>query len=105
MHRYAQGQPVHPTMIYESIGNFVILAFLWRMRLQNYRAGMLTAMYLILYGIVRSALTPLRMDNQFFEILGIRFLAPYTISFFMIVAGLVMINKMKLWYPQTPSIT
>ena len=35
--RYAQGQPVHPTMIYESLGNVLIFLILWRLRLKHFR--------------------------------------------------------------------
>ena len=96
--RYANGSPVHPTMIYESLGNFLILALLWRLRLRNFRPGMLGAIYLLTYSILRSLLTPLRMDNQYFIIADTKFLAAYTISIIMFAAGLIWIYIHKLWY-------
>ena len=96
--RYANGSPVHPTMIYESLGNFLILALLWKLRLRNFRPGMLGAVYLLTYSILRSLLTPLRMDNQYFIIADTKFLAAYTISIIMFVAGLIWIYIQKLWY-------
>ena len=96
--RYANGSPVHPTMIYESLGNFLILALLWKLRLRNFRPGMLGAVYLLTYSILRSLLTPLRMDNQYFIILDSKFLAAYTISIIMFAAGLIWIYIQKLWY-------
>jgi len=96
--RYANGLPVHPTMIYESLGNFLILALLWKLRLRNFRPGMLGAVYLLTYSILRSLLTPLRMDNQYFVIADTKFLAAYTISIIMFAAGLIWIYIHKLWY-------
>jgi len=96
--RYANGSPVHPTMIYESLGNFLILSLLWKLRLKNFRPGMLGAVYLLTYSILRSLLTPLRMDNQYFIIGDTKFLAAYTISIIMFAVGLIWIYKHKLWY-------
>ena len=96
--RYANGSPVHPTMIYESLGNFLILALLWKLRLRNFRPGMLGAVYLLTYSILRSLLTPFRMDNQYFIIADTKFLAAYTISIIMFAAGLIWIYIHKLWY-------
>ena len=98
VNRYANGSPVHPTMIYESLGNFLILALLWKLRLRNFRPGMLGAVYLLTYSILRSLLTPLRMDNQYFIIADTKFLAAYTISIIMFAAGLIWIYIHKLWY-------
>jgi phosphatidylglycerol---prolipoprotein diacylglyceryl transferase len=95
--QYARDQPVHPTMIYESIGNALIFFLLWRLRLKNFRPGMLTALYLIAYSLWRSALTPLRMDNQSFEIAGTRFLAAYAISIVLTALALAMIFARGLW--------
>ena len=96
--RYANGSPVHPTMIYESLGNFLILALLWKLRLKNYRPGILGAVYLLTYSILRSLLTPLRMDNQYFIVADTKYLAAYTISVIMFAAGMIWIYINKLWY-------
>jgi len=94
---YAQGAPVHPTMIYESLGNFLIFIILWKLRLRNFRPGMIGACYLVLYSILRSILTPLRMDNQYFEIGESKILAAYSISLVLILGSLIWIFKQKLW--------
>ena len=99
---YAQGQPVHPTMIYESIGNFIIFAILWKVRLKNFRPGMLLALHFIFYSMLRSALTPLRMDNQYFMIVGEKVLAPYSISAVLITVALLLIWKGRLWEYDKP---
>ena len=95
--RYAHGAPVHPTMIYESLGNFLIFYLLWKLRLRNLRPGMLGAVYLLSYAVLRSFLTPLRMDNQYFVIADSKFLAAYAISLLLFAAGLFWIFKQKLW--------
>jgi len=97
--RYAHGAPVHPTMIYESLGNFLIFYLLWKLRLRNLRPGMLGAVYLLSYAVLRSLLTPLRMDNQYFVIADSKFLAAYAISILLFAAGLFWIFKQKLWLP------
>ena len=94
---YARGAPVHPTMVYESLGNFIIFVFLWKLRLKNFRPGMIAACYLVMYSILRSALTPLRMDNQFFIFDGTKILAAYFLSIVLIFASLIWIYKQKLW--------
>ena len=97
--RYANGAPVHPTMIYESLGNFLIFYLLWKLRLKNFRPGMIGAIYLLLYSVLRSLLTPLRMDNQYFVIADSKFLAVYAISLLLFAAGLFWIFKQRLWLP------
>lgn len=107
-YRYAQGQPVHPTMIYESLGNFIIVGILWQLRRYSFRPGFLTAVYLLLYSALRSALTPWRMDNQFFEVLGVKILAAYGISTVLAMAAITLLVRGRLWQhvelsaPSTP---
>ena len=68
------------------------------MRLRNFRPGMLGAVYLLSYAVLRSLLTPLRMDNQYFVIADTKFLAAYAISLLLFGAGLFWIFKQKLWF-------
>ena len=98
--RYAQGQPVHPTMLYESLLNFILFALLWKLRLRNFRDGMIGALYLLGYAAIRSLLTPLRMDNQYLNFGDSKILAPYAISVFMTLIALLWILKAKLWQQQ-----
>ena len=79
-------------------GTSLILALLWKLRLKNYRPGMLGAVYLLTYSILRSLLTPLRMDNQYFIVADTKYLAAYTISIIMFAAGMIWIYINKLWY-------
>ncbi|MBF0287755.1 MAG: prolipoprotein diacylglyceryl transferase [SAR324 cluster bacterium] len=102
---YAQGQPVHPTMLYESLGNFIIFFILWKVRLRNFRPGMLLALHFILYSGFRMALTPLRMDNQYFSLFEGKILAPYATGGALIVTGILLIWKGQLWEQEPiPSI-
>ena len=93
--RYAQGQPVHPTMIYESLGNAVLFLILWRLRLKNFPPGMLCALYLIGYSVLRSALTPFRMDNQYLTLGNTVVLAPYAVSVVLTLVALAWIHQMR----------
>ena len=97
--RYAHGAAVHPTMIYESLGNFLIFILLWKLRLKNFRPGMIGAIYLLGYSVLRSLLTPLRMDNQYFVIADTKILAAYAISLLLFGAASFWIFKQKLWLP------
>ncbi|MBF0349866.1 MAG: prolipoprotein diacylglyceryl transferase [SAR324 cluster bacterium] len=100
--RYAQGQAVHPTMLYESLGNFVIFFLLWRLRLKNFRPGMLAAIYLVSYSLLRSSLTSLRTDNQYFELFDTTILAAYAISVVLTIGSGWLIFSKKLWLPDEP---
>ena len=95
--RYAHGDPVHPTMIYESLLNFVLFFMLWKLRLRNFRPGMIGAVYLLGYSAIRSSLTSLRMDNQFLVVGDTVILAPYGISVILSLTALIWIFNGKLW--------
>lgn len=95
--RYADGEAVHPTMIYESLLNFILFFFLWKIRLKNFKPGMIGALYLLGYSAIRSSLTPLRMDNQFLTFGDIVILAPYAISVMLSLIALTWIFFCSLW--------
>ena len=101
---YAKGEPVHPTMIYESLGNAVIFAILWKMRTYGFKHGMLLACYLILYTVWRMILTPLRMDNQFFTIGSFKIFASYATGGALILCSLFLIISYKLWETKNETI-
>ena len=102
--RYSNGLPVHPTMIYESILNFILFLILWKIRLKCFKPGFITSIYLLGYSIIRSSLTPLRMDNQFIKFGDTIILAPYGISLILTIIALIWILNGKLWlYDKNPS--
>lgn len=47
------GQPLHPAMLYEAVGNLLIFLTLWRLSRRPARPGFLAALYFVLYGLVR----------------------------------------------------
>ncbi|MCX7843821.1 MAG: prolipoprotein diacylglyceryl transferase [Candidatus Bipolaricaulota bacterium] len=47
------GQPLHPAMLYEAVGNLLIFLGLWRLSRRPARPGFLAALYFVLYGLVR----------------------------------------------------
>lgn len=47
------GQPLHPAMLYEALGNLLIFLILWRLSRRRARPGFLAALYFVLYGFVR----------------------------------------------------
>jgi prolipoprotein diacylglyceryltransferase len=60
---------------------------------------MIGAIYLVTYSVLRSFLTPLRMDNQSFVIVDTKIIAAYAISLLLVGASLFWIFKQKLWLP------
>lgn len=64
-------EPVHPTMIYESLANLVIFAILWRFDQHKPYLGSTFSLYLILYSTVRFLNEFLRGDPAE-VILGLR---------------------------------
>lgn len=57
-------QATHPTMIYEMIGNLMVFALLWFvLRKRGHRDGFITAMYFVLYSVVRFLVSFVRADS------------------------------------------
>jgi len=57
-------QATHPTMIYEMIGNLLVFSLLWFvLRRRNHRDGFITAMYFVLYSVVRFLVSFVRADS------------------------------------------
>ena len=99
---YAQGQAAHPTMIYESLANFLLFLILWNLRKKNFRPGMLASLYLIGYSLIRSLLTPLRMDNQFIVLFGEKILSAYAISVVLTSVAIYWIYTNRAWEIEPP---
>ena len=58
---------------------------------------MLGALYLLGYSILRSALTPFRMDNQYLILGDTLILAPYAIGIVLTLVAVVWITRARLW--------
>ncbi len=80
------GQKVHPTFLYESIGDFLIFIFLlYYLRNKQKKDGQTTMLYLILYGILRFGVEGLRTDSLMIG--GLR--QAQLISLFGIIIGII----------------
>lgn len=80
------GQKVHPTFLYESIGNVLIFLFLryYTKKHQKYD-GQVAALYMILYGIIRFFIEGLRTDSLWFGPIRVAQL----VSVALVVGGVV----------------
>jgi len=87
------GMATHPSMIYEMILNLMAFAYLWAIRKRGYKDGFSTAMYFILYAVIRSIVTLTRGDDLY---LGpVR--APHIASAIMILVFGLFIWRGKLY--------
>jgi len=59
------GQKVHPTFLYESIGDIIIFLILINAIKKNPNKGKITSLYLIAYGILRFLVEGLRTDSLY----------------------------------------
>ena len=89
--------PVHPTFLYESIGDLLIFAILLLIRKKSKFAAVTGSMYMVLYGILRFFIEGLRTDSLFIPGTSIR--ASQLLSVILIVGGLViiLISHIRKW--------
>ena len=86
------GQKVHPTFFYESLGDFVIFIVLYNLCKKNRNEeGTIISLYFILYGILRFFVEGLRTDSLYF--LGMR--VSQLVSLALVVIGVVICIKNK----------
>lgn len=87
---------LHPAMIYEMILNFIGFYLIWFIfRKKECKTGILSMIYLILYGVIRYLVSMVRAEDLYF--MGIK--APYIISILMIVFaifGIIILNRKKI---------
>ena len=75
----------HPTFLYESVGCLIIFIILLIVRrIKNVKTGVVSSIYLILYGIIRFLIEGLRQDSLMFMNLKIA----QCVSLFSIIAGI-----------------
>ena len=85
------GLSLHPTQIYESLGNLVIFGVLQCLGIKKDRAGFITGVYLILYGVLRFSVEFLRGDDRgFYGTLSVS----QWFSLAAGLAGLIILTKM-----------
>ncbi len=87
------GEKVHPTFLYESIGDFIIFIILYRICKGNKKFdGQVFSLYLILYGILRFFVEGLRIDSLYI----FNFRVSQILSLILVVVGvLIYIRKSK----------
>ena len=89
------GVKVHPTFLYESIGDFLIFLFLIFYRKKNPSKGKQTAIYFIGYGILRFFVEGLRTDSLY--VLGLRTAQLVSIGF--VIIGVISVSYTHLTLP------
>lgn len=81
------GQKVHPTFLYESIGNFIIFFILYKMRKHKKFDGQIIAWYMILYSAIRFFIEGMRTDSLYFG----EFRVAQLISLLLIGLGVLLL--------------
>lgn len=89
--------PVHPTFLYESIGDLLIFALLLLIRKKSKFAAVTGSMYMVLYGILRFFLEGMRTDSLYIPGTSIR--VSQFLSVILVVGGLViiLISHVRKW--------
>ena len=86
------GQKVHPTFLYESLGDFVIFLVLYNLCKKNRNEkGTIISLYFIIYGILRFFVEGLRTDSLYF--LGMR--VSQLVSLALVAIGVIICIKNK----------
>lgn len=86
------GQKVHPTFLYESLGDFIIFIVLYNLCKKNCNEeGTIISLYFILYGILRFFVEGLRTDSLYFLCMRVSQL----VSLVLVVIGVVICIKNK----------
>jgi phosphatidylglycerol:prolipoprotein diacylglycerol transferase len=82
------GVPLHPTQLYESLGELIIFAVLYWWFLRPHRDGSVVSQYLVLYGILRFLVEFMRFHDQQSNPLAGPFSAEQWISVALVALGL-----------------
>lgn len=93
------GQPLHPAMLYELVGNLLLFALLWWLRRRPAKDGFLTAVYFMGYGVVRGLVSCVRGDSLWLGPIRAAHVAS-ALLFFGFGAWLLLA---KLWRPASNS--
>ena len=81
--------PVHPTFLYESLGNIILLCILFYLRKHSKYAYETSAVYFIGYGVLRFFVEGLRTDSLYISGTAIR--ASQLLSVILVIGGLLYI--------------
>lgn len=77
---------VYPTSIYETLMGLIAFAVLWRFRKHSYAAGWLFCFYLLIVGVERLLVEPIRV-NTTYEFAGLVFTQAQLIATVCVIAG------------------
>ncbi|MFQ6112248.1 MAG: prolipoprotein diacylglyceryl transferase [Nitrospinota bacterium] len=88
--------PLHPTMLYELVLNFLIFLTLWRLRRRPHGDGFIFSLYLILYSAGRFVVSFYRADSLY---LG-TFRAAHVVGLILMALFAAFILSRRLWRPQ-----
>lgn len=89
------GQPLHPAMLYEAVGDFLIFLVLLRLSRRSAKPGFLASLYFVLYGLVRFPCEFVRGDALW---LG-PFRAAQVVSVLLILIFGSWLFARRLWEP------
>ena len=95
--------PVHPTFLYEAIGNIILFAIMHRYRKNNKHAGSVVALYMIGYGLIRFFLEGIRTDSLYIGHTNIRVSQALSLLIFLLglIYFFITIRKLKLSEAET----
>jgi phosphatidylglycerol:prolipoprotein diacylglycerol transferase len=82
------GEPLHPTQLYESLGELIIFAALYFRFLRPHREGSIISLYLVLYGVLRFLVEFVRFHDQQSNPLTGPFSTEQWISLILVAIGL-----------------
>ena len=82
------GEPLHPTQLYESLGELIIFALLYSRFLRPHREGSIISLYFVLYGMLRFLLEFVRFHDQQSNPLTGPFSTEQWISLALVAAGI-----------------
>ncbi|AKL97545.1 prolipoprotein diacylglyceryl transferase [Endomicrobium proavitum] len=87
------GLHVHPTQLYEALGNFALFAVLALYNKKEHKAGKTLAFYLTGYAVLRFIIEFFRDDYRGGDFLGLS--VSQIISIFMFAAGIAVLLKLR----------
>lgn len=85
--------PVHPTFLYEFVGNMLLFAILHRFRKNNKIPYGTTALYLLGYGIIRFFVEGIRTDSLYIGNTDIR--ASQLLSLLMVICAVIYLIALR----------
>jgi len=103
------GLPLHPTQLYESLGELIIFAALYFRFLRPHREGSIISLYLVLYGMLRFLVEFVRFHDQQSNPLTGPFSTEQWISLALVAIGLVYWlfarNRQRITQVTSPAAT